>query len=173
MRQCGECQLCCKLLPVKGVQKPAGQRCRFQKFHKGCSVYHTAQMPHECGLWNCRWLINDDAGELARPDRAHYVIDIMPDFVTLNDNETGERRNIQVVQIWCDPDFPKAHRDPALRRWIERRAEQGVAAIVRFDNAKAVIVFAPPLAADRQWHEITNADLRPQHSAAEIFDALG
>jgi hypothetical protein len=35
-RQCGDCQLCCKLLPVPPLQKAAGVACRFQKFHKGC-----------------------------------------------------------------------------------------------------------------------------------------
>jgi hypothetical protein len=34
-RQCGDCQLCCKLLPVPPLQKAAGVACRFQKFHKG------------------------------------------------------------------------------------------------------------------------------------------
>jgi hypothetical protein len=26
-RQCGECQLCCKLLPVPPLNKKAGERC--------------------------------------------------------------------------------------------------------------------------------------------------
>lgn len=163
MRQCGDCQLCCRLLPVRPLDKKAGQRCRYQKFGKGCTVYRTKQMPPDCALWNCRWLVNDDAGELARPDRAHYVIDIMPDYVTLRDNETGEGQHIQVVQIWCDPKHPDAHRDPALRRWIERRAEQGIAAIIRFDNREALTIFAPPLTHDGQWHEIRNGELRPEH----------
>lgn len=173
MRKCGDCQLCCRLLPVAPLDKKAGQRCRFQKFHKGCTVHHTAKMPPECGLWNCRWLVNDDANELARPDRAHYVIDIMPDFVTARDDATGVCQNVQVVQIWCDPGYPEAHRDPALRHWMLRRAEQGVAAIVRFDNREALTIFAPPFTGDGQWHEIRNATLRPQqHSFTEINEAL-
>ena len=39
MRQCGDCQLCCKLLPVKSLAKLAGDRCSHQKHHKGCDVY--------------------------------------------------------------------------------------------------------------------------------------
>ena len=74
-RQCGDCQLCCKLLPVPPLEKKAGQRCQHQKFGKGCTVYHSrAGMPMECSIWNCRWLVNDDADELSRPDRVHYVI---------------------------------------------------------------------------------------------------
>jgi hypothetical protein len=171
-RECGTCNLCCKLLPVRAVGKGANEACKFQKFRKGCTVYHQPAMPPECRLWSCRWLVNDDAGELRRPDHAHYVIDIMPDFVTAVDNETGVSRHIQVVQIWCDPGFPDAHRDPALRRWIERRAEQGVAAIVRFGSNEAITIIAPPLDAGGQWHEISNGTREETHSVADIVAAL-
>jgi hypothetical protein len=119
-RQCGDC---CKLLPVPPLQKAAGVACRFQKFHKGCAVYHKPEMPPECSIWNCRWLVTDDTDELSRPDRAHYVIDVMPDFITIN-QEDGEPQNIQVAQIWVDPKYPDAHRDPTLRRWMFRRAQE-------------------------------------------------
>jgi hypothetical protein len=130
-------------------------------------------MPIECSLWNCRWLVNDDAAELSRPDRAHYVIDITPDFVTHVDNETGEQQHIEVVQIWIDPKHPDAHRDPALRRWIFRRAERGIAALIRFNQRDALVLYAPPFDAGGDWHEITS-DFRPgpSHSMAEIEKAL-
>jgi hypothetical protein len=168
MRQCGDCQLCCKLLPVVPLGKGAGEKCRHQKFGKGCSVYHTAAMPPECGLWNCRWLVGDDTDELSRPDRSHYVIDVMPDFVTLTHNDTGETQHVEVVQIWIDPKHPEVHREPALRRYMVRRAEQGIAAIVRFDAHKALIVFAPPLSSDRKWHEIADGKTGPTHSPREV-----
>ncbi|MHC2534247.1 hypothetical protein ACVJMY_003816 [Bradyrhizobium diazoefficiens] len=172
-RNCGDCQLCCKLLPVPPLRKPAETACRFQKFHKGCTVYHTHRMPFECGVWNCRWLVNDDAAELSRPDRAHYVIDLMPDFVTITDRETGEQQNIQVVQIWVDPKYPDAHRDLALRRWLHRRAEDGIAALIRFNARDALTVFAPPFDEKGEWHEISGARTGATHSFAEIEKALG
>jgi hypothetical protein len=173
-RECGGCQLCCKLLPVPPLQKKAGQRCRFQKFGKGCAVYHTPKMPFECGMWNCRWLVNDDADDLSRPDRSHYVIDLMPDFVTLRHDDSGELQNIQVVQVWVDPDYPDAHRDPALRRYLIRRAHDGIAALIRFDASKALTVFAPPFAEDGQWHEIdSDAPTERTHTLAEVENALG
>jgi hypothetical protein len=174
MRSCGDCTLCCKLLPVPPLAKAAGQSCRYQKFHKGCLVYRTASMPPECGLWNCRWLVNDDADDLSRPDRSHYVIDVMPDFITVRDNETGEDQNIQVVQIWCDPKHRDAHRDPALRRWLIRRAEQGIAALVRFNSKEALAVFAPPFDPAGQWHEIdSGVSTNRTHTLTEIVAALG
>jgi hypothetical protein len=172
-RECGSCQLCCKLLPVPPLHKGAGERCRHQRFGKGCAVYHTAKMPLECALWNCRWLINDDAAELSRPDRAHYVIDLMPDYITLRQGDSGESQNIQVVQIWCDPQYRDAWRDPALRRWMLRRAQDGIATIIRYSTREALTVFPPPFADDGQWHEIDSGIVSGGHSFADIERALG
>lgn len=73
---------------------------------------------------------------MSRPDRTHYVIDVMPDFITLVYDETGALTNVEVVQIWVDPSYPDAHRDPALRAYIERRGEEGIAAIVRYSELR-------------------------------------
>ena len=174
MRQCGDCQLCCRLLPVPPLGKQAGVRCKHQKFGTGCAIYHEPGMPSECALWNCRWLVNDDTADLSRPDRAHYVIDVMPDFITISRDETGEKQNVQIVQIWIDPRYPDAHRDPALRRWMFRRAEEGKAAIIRYNAKDAIVIFAPPLAGDGQWHEVTSGMQSVRtHTFDEVLQALG
>ena len=174
MRQCGDCQLCCKLLPVPPLAKLAGQKCDHQKFGKGCAVYHTPKMPRDCALWNCRWLVSNDTADLARPDRSHYVIDIMPDFITLNHNETGVQQNVQVAQVWIDPKHPDAHRDPALRRWMFRRAQEGIATIVRYNAKDALVIFAPPFDANGEWHEITSGMHSVKtHTLDEMMKALG
>jgi hypothetical protein len=173
-RACGDCQLCCKLVPVPPLGKLAGQRCRHQRVHKGCAVYRRQGMPMECALWSCRWLVENDTQTLSRPDRSHCVIDIMPDFVTLRDNETGDKRAIEVVQIWVDPDYPDAWREPSIKAYIERRAiEDGAASLIRFDNARALAVFAPAISSDRQWHEVESGMTEQAHSAAEVVEALG
>jgi hypothetical protein len=174
MRQCGDCQLCCKLLPVKSVAKLAGDRCSHQSHARGCKVYaQLGRVSPECKLWNCRWLVEDDTEGLSRPDRSHYVIDLMPDFVTLRDDATGAADNIQVVQIWADPKYPSAHRDPALRAYLERRAEQNIIGLVRWDNEAAMAIFPPALSADRQWHEVTSAFRTEGHTVEEKIAALG
>ena len=175
-RECGDCQLCCKLLPVPPLQKKAGQRCKHQSFAKGCAVYHKPGMPMECAIWNCRWLVNDDADELSRPDRAHYVIDVMPDFITVLNNETGVKDNIQVAQIWVDPKHPDAHRDPALRRWMFRRAQDGIAALIRYNSKDGLTIFPPPFDAEKgEWHEIMSDQMQSvrTHTLDEMVAALG
>lgn len=174
MRQCGDCQLCCKLLPVRSVAKLAGQRCSHQSHAKGCKVYdRLAMVSPECRLWSCRWLVEDDTADLRRPDRSHYVIDIMPDFVTVRNDETGALEHIQVVQIWVDPRFPDAHRDPALRAYLERRAKERIIALVRLDDEKSIALFPPSLSEGGQWIEKGNGVRTEIHSPEELLRALG
>jgi hypothetical protein len=152
-RRCGGCTLCCKLLPVAEIDKPAGQRCKHQSHAKGCAVYQKSAFPYSCAMWNCRWLANLDTADLRRPDRSHYVLDVMPDYVTLRNNQTGEDTKVEIVQVWVDPDFPDAHRDPALRAYLARRGEEGVAALIRYDSSRGFALFPPAMSSDGQWHE--------------------
>jgi hypothetical protein len=180
-RKCGDCQLCCKLLPLSGdnakswrtatlmiaegvaklddfggmmpeLKKPANQRCIHQRHGKGCAVYD--KRPFSCRTWSCRWLVEDDTEGLARPDRAHYVIDLVPDYVTAKPHDGSASVDIPMIQIWVDPKFPDAHRDPALRAYIQRQGEKGQGAIIRFSESKAIALFPPSLSQDGQWHEI-------------------
>jgi hypothetical protein len=171
MRPCGDCTLCCKLLPVRELGKGANERCSYQRRGQGCTAYGTRKMPDCCKLWNCRWLVNNDTADLSRPDRSHYVIDIMPDFVTWRYDETGETGTMQVVQIWCDPDFPDAHHDPALRAYLMRRAEEGIAALIRYDSRNAFTLMAPPMTSDHEWHEVRGTSTA-EHSFVDVVRAL-
>jgi hypothetical protein len=80
---------------IPDFDKPAGERCPHQKHHKRCSIY--GNRPFGCRIWNCRWLVEDDTADIGRPDRSHLVIDLMPDFVTLRNNEDGSENRVQVV----------------------------------------------------------------------------
>jgi hypothetical protein len=173
-RRCGDCQLCCKLVPVANLGKPAGQRCKYQRVGKGCTVHaRLATISNACLMWNCRWLVQNDTADLRRPDRSHYVLDVMPDYITIRNNETGTAEYVEVVQIWVDPNYPEAHRDPALRAYIERRSHEGVAVLIRWDNTKGMVIFAPAMSGDREWHEVTQALSSEQHSMADVAKALG
>ena len=159
---------------VRSLGKDAGEHCKHQRHHKGFAVYATlAHVSPECRLWSCRWLVNDDTADLRRPDRSHYVLDLVPDFVTLRDNATGELQHIQVVQIWVDPKHHDAHRDPALRAYLERRAQEDIIGLVRWDNEKAIALFPPALSSDGQWHEQESNFRQKEHTPEEKVAALG
>lgn len=170
MRQCGDCQLCCSVLPVRELNKPANTRCPHQRFHKGCNNY--ARRPAPCKLWNCVWLTGKDTGDMRRPDRVHYVVDIVPDFIKIRDDQTGEMTAFEVIQVWVDPKHPNAHRDPALRAYLERRAQEGKLALVRSASEQGMVLVAPIFNKDREWVECTSEYREPQHSAAEVYATL-
>jgi hypothetical protein len=153
-RRCGDCQLCCKLLPVLSIGKPANTRCTQQRVGKGCMVYRTA-LPYECSLWSCKWLLGGpDMAGLKRPDRVHYVIDAMPDALGMAGVDGVEINNVMVAQVWVDPAFPDAHRDPDLRAWMVLIAERDrMPTVVRWGSERALFVCPPILNDKAMWIE--------------------
>ena len=155
-RRCGGCTLCCKLLPVEEIGKHAGERCRHQRWGKGCAVYRRG-LPVSCSLWSCAWLADAGAAGLPRPDRAHYVVDIVADTVRVVPHDGTPPTLLSVIQVWLDPAFPEAHRDPALRAYIEARA---MPALIRLNSKDAFILSPPNCSPSGQWEEVmTNLNL--------------
>jgi hypothetical protein len=157
-RVCGTCTLCCKLLPVPvfPLNKAAGQKCKHSSAGRGCTIY--PRRPNACKTWACRWLSDPEAAGLQRPDRVHYVIDMEVDYVTI----TGERgtQKIDVIQVWVDPAFPDAHKDPKLREFMAMMGEKhGYATIVRWSSRRAMTVFPPAMSEDGKWHEVRDGQV--------------
>lgn len=152
-RRCAECQLCCKLLPVVSIDKPANTRCAKQRTGKGCMVYRTA-LPYECRMWSCKWLTGGpDVARLQRPDRVHYVIDAMPDIITMASAD-GQRQETMVAQVWIDPAFPDAHREPGLRAWMALIGERDrMPTVIRYGINRALFICPPAIHAAGIWHE--------------------
>lgn len=171
-RECGSCSLCCRLLPVRELDKGANQRCVHQR-HTGCTIHGTPDMPRSCRLWACRWLTGDDTADLPRPDRGHFVVDVMLDYITVTNNDTGDKVTHGVIQVWLDPKHSGAHRNPQLRAYLARRAAEGFAALIRHSHRDALILLAPAFTGGRGWQEITSAITGAEHTAADIAATLG
>ncbi len=168
-RTCGECTLCCKLLPVRELDKGADTRCCHQRHGKGCAVYRKPGMPISCHLWSCRWLIDEATAHLSRPDRSHYVIDVMPDYITAQNDDTGYREAVMAVQIWVDPGFPDAHRDPALRAYLETLNEaQQVVGLVRYGSRAGLVLLPPQVNDQRIWVEHRTTMQEQEHTLADL-----
>lgn len=171
-RQCGACTLCCRLLPVVSLRKPASQRCVHQ-FSGGCAVYHRAGFPRECSIWSCRWLVDAETIGLRRPDRTGYVIDIMPDLIHARQRPEDEPAPVVCVQVWCDPARPEAWRDPALLRFMERKAATaGEVMLVRFGTTKAIVVIPPPLTANGEWLIIDSGIAKHSPTGSLLLDTV-
>lgn len=170
-RKCGDCQLCCKLLPVQELGKPANQKCQHQKFGVGCAIYQ--RCPRSCRLWSCQWLMGGEHTDtLRRPDRGRYVIDIIPEFITVRHHDGGPETKVPVVQVWLDPKYPDAWRDPGLLAYLDQRARQGFAALVRTSSHQASVLWPPRLTGEREWKIMNSAMCEAEHSADKIVDVL-
>ena len=151
--------------PRPPLAKPAGAKCRHQKFGTGCTIY--ADRPTACRVWSCRWVADRRTAALPRPDRSHYVIDLQYDTVTVSDDATGARRELQVLQVWVDPLHPLAHRAPSLRAYLAQLgADHRIASIIRYDSLKAFVLIPPAMASDGRWHEC-GTTVAPSRTAGE------
>lgn len=170
MRRCGDCQLCCKLLPTPEIGLAANVRCQHQKHVVGCTIY--SRRPASCALWSCAWLLGaeHDTADMPRPDRAHYVIDTMPDYITIRPHDGSPSTHMPVVQVWVDPDHRDAHRAPVFRRWLER---QSMAAVIRFSEREGFVLFPPSISSDGAWHEERSGMAEHSHTLEQKAAALG
>ena len=170
-RVCGDCTLCCSLLPVVPLNKKAGERCINQR-GRGCKVHQKEGFPGECGLWNCRWLVDDTTTKLLRPDISHYVIDIVPDFVRAQQH--GQEVKVPVIQLWVDRRYPDAHKDPNFREWL-RQHEPECLVLVRYGSLEAICLIPPHMSDTEQWEEIGGPRMQIEnktHSGEEIASVL-
>jgi hypothetical protein len=152
---------------LKDFDKPAGQRCPYQKHHKGCALY--ARRPMGCRLWSCQWLVNDDTAALRRPDRSHYVIDMVPDFIRAVDE--GQEFSLPVVQIWIDPHFPDAFKDRGLEPFMRKRFAEGVGILCRIGRERGIFIVGPPL--HDEWRVMETLEDEKEHTAEEKVKAIG
>jgi hypothetical protein len=169
-RQCGDCQLCCRLLPTEEIGKPENQRCPHQKSYCGCKIY--PRRPISCQLWSCRWLVDDDMGDQPRPDRSHIVVDMMPDVIRKKNNVTGEVETVPVIVLWVDPQHKDAFKSPTFLRYVER---QKMPVLVRYGAiANGGVLFPPATTgqADVKWHPSQYGEDMPQ-TLREKMAAIG
>jgi hypothetical protein len=167
-RRCGDCQLCCRLLPTDEIAKPALERCPHQKHGVGCAIY--AKRPMSCQLWSCRWLVDDSTRDLPRPDRSHYVIDLIPDFITMTEEDGSSPVHIEVVQVWVDPAHRLAHRAPSFRRWLD---QLGKPAIIRYSNRDGFVLIPASMTGGKGFIEKESKPGGREHTLEEKAAALG
>lgn len=72
-RECGACSLCCSVLRVDELGKPAGRDCRHQRAQGGCAIHATR--PAICRAYHCLWLQGGLEAD-DRPDRLGAVLDL-------------------------------------------------------------------------------------------------
>jgi hypothetical protein len=108
-RTCGDCTLCCKVMAIEELAKPAGQWCRHCKPGRGCLVYDSR--PAECRGFSCLWLIDPRFGAHWKPNKWKLVVTTSADG----------------LEIRCHSGFPDAWRREPYYREIKHLAASGEA----------------------------------------------
>jgi hypothetical protein len=111
---CGDCNMCCKLLDVVELSKPANQWCVHCEIGKGCRIYDMRPVP--CRDFECLWL---ESQREMRPLPAELRPDRCKMMLTFAQN----RRD---VLGYCDPAAPDDWKRPSVLRLLHVLASQGV-----------------------------------------------
>jgi hypothetical protein len=111
---CGGCSMCCKLLGIEELEKPAKSWCPHH--NKGsCGIYQGR--PPSCQIFECLWLQKqhelNPLPDRLRPDKSKVVM-----YTVLH--EEGP-----LFMVNVDPTRPNAWKDPAIVSIMMQVARQG------------------------------------------------
>ncbi len=127
-KSCGSCSLCCQVLEIPELAKPAGQVCVHVVAGRGCGVY--ADRPAPCRTFTCGWLATAALGEVWRPDVAGFLI--------------RDERDLGHICIDVDPARPGAWRAaPYLEQvtaW-SRMVWERTGCLLIYDGERTTVVF--------------------------------
>jgi uncharacterized protein len=129
-KACGTCSMCCKVLEIEELRKPAGPACKNCIVGGGCRIYEAR--PNVCREFECVWKGDRGMSLQLRPDRVGTIL--------IEDEDTTE------YQAVCDPDEPFAWRRPLMFQHLVSMAKSG-----RIVVAKAGLK-AWRIRASGEWH---------------------
>jgi len=163
-RSCGTCSLCCKVLDIDELEKPAGAWCRHAKPGKGCGIH--GQHPEGCQAFACMWMRHPEMPEDWRPDRAGFVVREMPAKLLLIDVDEG-----RPVAWKREPYYSQ------IKRWAAAARGQGAVIVRVGGRGKAVfpeadVDIGPATKTD---HFVTSYELRDgqQRPVVRVTRACG
>ncbi len=128
-RQCRGCTLCCKLMGIVEIDKPAGVWCPHCLADSGCGIYE--RRPGECRRYNCLYLTDAGIPEAWYPARSKMVLAV----------ELGGDRLTAYVDGGRSDAWKAEPYHSQLRAWARRAVTRNRQILVRI--GKKVIVILP------------------------------
>jgi hypothetical protein len=124
---CGGCTLCCKVMAVPALAKPAGTWCRHCRTGSGCGIYESR--PNECAEFLCGYLAQPELPEEWKPVVSRLILSSKIIHGTIN--------------VFVDPGRPDAWRKQpyygAMQQWARRAlATQG--RVVVHLGARSIVI---------------------------------
>jgi hypothetical protein len=127
VRGCDGCTLCCKVMGVQALAKPAGTWCKHCKTGVGCGIYETR--PGDCSSFICGYLLLPELSEEWKPRVSRLIISTLI---------SGNR-----INVYVDPARPDAwRRQPyyaSLQAWSRRALAKAGQVVVRI-GARCIVV---------------------------------
>jgi hypothetical protein len=125
VRECGDCTLCCKLLGVESIGKPAAVWCTHCA-NGGCAIYEAR--PQECRNFVCGWLQRPVLDERWKPSRCKFVLSL-------------EGIKLRVVVELSRPDaWRKEPFYSYFKNWIRQSAAEGAELVVLIGKRAIVVL---------------------------------
>ena len=152
--------MCCKLMGIATLDKPAGVWCPHCKPNRGCAIYE--QRPAECRGFVCGWLRMPQLDERWKPAICKFVLATDDSF--------------SHVKIVVDPARPDAWRkEPyysTFRAWAQAGPDEGMKIMVAI--GKRAIVLLPDREVDLGMFGDDDrvVTLRTETPVGYRFDAL-
>lgn len=126
IRPCGSCSLCCKVIGIGALNKPAGRWCPHFSRGQGCAIY--AGAPSECRSFQCFWSTEVLKTDEWKPDRCKLVV-------------WSDKPDRIIVDV--DGDYPNAWRRAPyynqIKAWSDRKRAAPVEVLVRVRGRMFVI----------------------------------
>jgi hypothetical protein len=128
IRGCDGCTLCCKVMAVRELPKPAGTWCQHCKAGTGCGIYDGR--PAECRTFMCGYLQLPALSEAWKPSASRLIVS----------SELMENR----INIHVDPGRPDAwRREPfyaEIKQWSRRITPERGQVVVMIGERSIVIL---------------------------------
>jgi len=119
--------MCCKLMAIPALEKPAGAWCPKYVMKKGCGDYE--RRPDACRAFECLYLLADGLGDAWRPDKARFVV------------WSGREGRRLIVDV--DPANPGAWRQAPyyaqIKAWADRRHPEAFEVTVRVAGRLTIV----------------------------------
>lgn len=128
IRHCDGCTMCCRVMGIAELDKPAGVWCPHAVVGRSCRIYEAR--PTECRTFNCLYLLDEELNERWKPSEAKFCIV----------RDAGKKRLI----AYMDPHRPDAwRREPyhsQFRAWAKEAAPLGRQVIIGIGERRIALL---------------------------------
>jgi hypothetical protein len=154
-RSCGNCTLCCKIVPIetKEFTKPVDKWCQHCVIGKGCGIY--ADRPPACRVWHCQWLVNDAFDDYWFPAKAKMVVQWLP--------RAAEEDT--VIEILIDPGYPNRWKEEPWFSDLKSLSRSGLDGSNKVGRFLTIIVTG----GERQFIILPNKVVRFKHGQGLVM----